>query len=226
MFFRTWLFMLVLVFVSCSSLLSQEKTKSLPETASQEFPLTLEKAVTAGKTAVGTKIQAKLAVATLVKGKVIPHNAVFSGKVVQSVARTKTEFSRIGIRMDTVSWKEGSEPISVYLTSWYYPTVSNPGQNLRYGPDQPASRTWDGQGQYPDQNSHVYRPFPGSDSDTNSGVPSTSSSVQSSRPIQMKRVELERVTDGTIVLVSKHDNLKIDNLTTYIFANPGGGAPK
>ncbi len=226
---RVLLFTLVLASVSDSHLLCQQKPESLPETAPNEFPLMLEKGVTAGKTAVGTKVQAKLAVATLVKGKVIPRNAVFSGEVVQSVARTKTEPSRLGIRMDSVAWKEGSEPIKVYLTSWYYPTTSDPGQDLRYGPDQPASRTWDGQGQYPDQNSHVYRPFPGSGSDNGakqSGAPNTSSPVQSNRPVSMKHVELERVTDGTIVLVSKHDNLKMDNLTTYIFANPSGDEPK
>lgn len=225
---RSLVFALLLVLIPYSRLSSQQQAESLSETAPQEFPLTPEKRLTAGKTAVGTRIQAKLAIATLVNGKVIPRNAVFSGAVVQSVARTKTGPSRIGIRMDAVSWKQGFEPINVYLTSWYYPTTPDPGQNLRYGPDQPASRTWDGQGQYPDQNSHVYRPFPGSDSDNakQSGAPNTSNPVQSNHPVSMKHVELERFSDGTIVLVSIHDNLKIDNRTTYIFANPGGGAPK
>jgi hypothetical protein len=217
---RTLLLSLVLATVYPTILLCQQKPEPTQPNAPQEFPLVLEKAVNAGKTEIGAKVQAKLLVATLVNGKVIPRNAVFSGEVVESTARTKTDPSRIGIRMDSVTWKEGSEPIKIYLTSWYYPTVADPGQNLRYGPDQPASRTWDGQGQYPDQNSHVYRPFPGSDTDKGSGVPSTANPVQSKDRVLMKDVDVEHLSDGSIVLVCKHNNLKLDRLTTYVFA-PG-----
>ncbi len=44
--------------------------------------------VVAGKTPVGTKVEAKLTIATLVKGTVIPEGAVFSGEVVDSVAKS------------------------------------------------------------------------------------------------------------------------------------------
>src|SRR5277367_4444886 len=50
----------------------------------QEFPVTMRQNVKAGKTPVGTKVEAKLTTATLVKGAVIPAGAIFSGEVVES----------------------------------------------------------------------------------------------------------------------------------------------
>ncbi len=49
--------------------------------------------VTAGKTPVGTKVQAKLQVATLVDGTVLPKNTVFSGEVTESVAKSESTSS-------------------------------------------------------------------------------------------------------------------------------------
>ena len=46
--------------------------------------------VTAGKTPVGTKVQAKLQVATLVDGTVLPKNTVFSREVTESVAKSES----------------------------------------------------------------------------------------------------------------------------------------
>ena len=66
----------------------------------------LQQSITAGKTPVGAKIQAKLEVATLLDGTVIPRNAVFSGEVIESVAKTRTEPSRIALRMDSSTMEE------------------------------------------------------------------------------------------------------------------------
>ena len=220
MFCRSLLLMLVLSLVSFAALLSQQKPEAT-SSAPQEYPLILEKGVTAGKTAVGTRVQGKLSMATLVNGKVVPRNAVFSGEVVQSNAKTATEPSRLSIRMESVTWKQGSEPVQVYLTSWYYPTISESGQPLQYGPEQPASRTWDGQGQYPDANSKVYRPFPGTDSGNRTSVPSTSNQVPSNHRVPMKDIDNERLGDGGMLLVSKRSNIKLDNFTTYVFATRG-----
>ena len=220
MFRRSLVLMLVLCLLSCAHLLGRQKPEATSG-APQEYPLILENGVTAGKTAVGARVQGKLSMATLLNGKVVPRNAVFSGEVVQSAAKTATEPSRISIRMESVTWKQGSEPVQVYLTSWYYPTISDSGQPLQYGPEQPASRTWDGQGQYPDANSKVYRPFPGSDSGDRSGVPSTASQVPSHHRVPLKDLESERAADGGLVLVSKHGNIKLDKFTTYVFAAAG-----
>jgi hypothetical protein len=143
---------------------------------------------------------------------------VFSGEVIESVAKTKTEPSRLAIRMDSVQWKNGSAAVKVYATAWYYPARDATGQELQYGPQEPANRTWNGQGQYPDPNSKVYRPFPGGDPNQGTSVPDTPSATTSNHRVQMKEVETVSSNDGTITLVSKRTNLKLDKLTTYVLA--------
>ena len=204
--------------VLCSVSTAAQAQAQAPSTSAQEYPILLEKGLSAGKTPVGTKVQGKLVMATLVDGKVVPRNAVFSGEVIESKAKTRTDPSRLGILMDLVTWKQGSEGVKVYLTSWYYPTVADPGQRLQYGPEQPASRTWDGQGQYPDANNHVYRPFPGSEPKDQS-LPNTANPVASSHRVLMENVQSEPVENGGFVLVSKHGNIKLDHVTTYVFAS-------
>jgi len=49
----------------------------------------MRQSVTAGKTPVGAEVQAKLVVGTLGDGTVFPKNAIFSGKVIESVARPR-----------------------------------------------------------------------------------------------------------------------------------------
>lgn len=210
---------LVLFFAFSITLLAQQKAATAPASAVQEFPVLLEQSLAAGKTPVGTKIQAKLQVATLVAGTVIPRNAVFSGEVVESVAKTKTDPSRVAIRMDSAQWKNGSAALKIYLTAWYYPARDAAGQDLQYGPPEPANRTWNGQGQYPDPNSKSYKPFPGSDSDKDSAVPDTPSAALSNHRVLMKDVECANRADGTLALVSKRNNIKLDKITTYVLAS-------
>lgn len=210
---------LVLCVLYSAALLSQQPAATSASPAGQEFPVTLQQSVAAGKTPVGTKIQAKLVVATLVAGNVVPRNAVFSGEVIESVAKTKTDPSRLSIRMDSVQWKTGSAPVKVYSTAWYYPTRNEEGQDLQYGPQQPANRTWNGQGQYPDPNSKVYKPFPGSDPNQNTSVPDTPAATTSNHRVVMKDVETVSSNDGTISLVCKRANIKLDKLTTYVLAS-------
>ena len=205
--------------VFSAALLGQEPPAPSGPAGVQEFPVMLQQSVAAGKTPVGAKIQAKLEVATLVAGTVIPRNAVFSGEVIESVAKTKTEPSRLAIRMDSVQWKTGSAPVKVYSTAWYYPARNEEGQDLQYGPQQPANRTWNGQGQYPDPNSKVYRPFPGSDPNQNTSVPDTPTATTSNHRVVMKDVETVSRDDGTVTLVSKRTNIKLDKLTTYVLAS-------
>lgn len=215
---RNLLLNLVLGVLSLTYAAAQKPSQPPPNAVALEYPLMLETTVTAGKTSVGTKVPAKLQMATLVNGKVLPRGAVFSGEVVQSTKKTKTEPSRISVVMDSAVWKQGSETLRIYLTSWYYPVESEPGQPLQYGPTQPANRTWDGQGQYPDPNSHVYHPFPGSESTKDQGAPDTANPVTSNHRIAMKNIETQRTTDGAIVLVSNRNNIKPDHFTVYVFS--------
>jgi hypothetical protein len=185
-----------------------------------EFPVTLEQNVVAGKTVVGTAVHAKLVVATLVNGVVVPKNAIFSGVVTESAEKSKTDPSRLAIRLDSAQWKEGSIPVKIYLTPWFYPSQEEEGdQNLQYGPTKDAKATWNGQGQYPSQNSKIYQPFPGRDTDQGSAVPDTPSAVPSNHRVMMKNVESSNASDGAIALASKHSNLKLDKFTTYVFAD-------
>ena len=119
MFTRTTVVaLLVLSAFGSAILLGQQHPASGPSGV-REFPVILEQSVVAGKTPVGTKIQAKLEVATFVDGTVIPRSAIFSGEVLESVAKTKTAPSRLAIRMDSVQWKNGSASLKVYSTAWY-----------------------------------------------------------------------------------------------------------
>jgi len=183
----------------------------------------LQQNVAAGKTPAGTHVRADLVIGTPVNGKVIPRNAVLSGEVVESKARSASDPSRLSIRMDSAQWKDGSAALQLYVTSWYYPVSLDSGPNLQYGPEQSAQSTWNGMGQYPDPNARAYKPFPAA-ADTDEGSrASAPSSVTSKRPMAMKNVELERDRAGGITLVSRRSNLKLDKLTTYILA--GEDAP-
>lgn len=219
--FRFPFVLFVLWLVTTATSAAQRNSSSAPPSTSagvQEFPVLFESNVVAGKTAVGTKIQAKLCVATLVAGTVIPRNAVFTGEVVASAAKTPTEPSRLAVRMDSAEWKGGSAPVKIYLTAWFYPTVMESGQALQYGPQQPANRTWNGEGQYPDPNSKIYRPFPGADSNQDK-VPDTPTSVSANRRVPMKNIESTVDSDGAVTLLSRKNNIKLDKLTMYVLGN-------
>ena len=211
-------YLILIVFCSASLLGQQKPAASSIPSGAQEFPVILQQSVAAGKTPAGTRIRARLGVATLMDGTVIPRNAVFSGEVIESVAKTATEPSRIALRMDSVQWKNGSASVKLYLTAWYYPATDQTGQNLQYGPQQPANRTWNGEGQYPDPNSRVYKPFPGGDSNQGTSVPDTPSAVAANHRVLMKDVETASSNDGSLALVSKR-NIKLDKLTTYVLAS-------
>ena len=189
--------------------------------ATVELPVVLRQDVKAGKTPVGTKIEAKLSVATLIEHIVVPRNATLQGEVVESEKKTSSSPSKLAIRIDSAQWKDGSMQLKAYLTSWIYPTVEEGGQNLQYGPDQ-GSRNWNGQGQYPNS-SRGYKPFPGSD-DKESGVPDTPASVASHHRVQMKEITEENLGDG-MALVSTRSDIKLDRYTTYVLASSAQPAP-
>jgi hypothetical protein len=185
----------------------------------QEFPVVMQQNIVAGKTPPGTRVQANLVVGTLLNGKVIPRNAVLSGQVIESQAKTANGPARLSIRMDSAQWKNGSAATQVYLTSWFYPVILNAGQNLQYGPEQSAKKTWNGMGQYPDSNSRAYKPFPTAADADKGTAPDTSASTISKHATAMKNVESQRSSGGGITLVSNHSNLKLDKATTYVFAS-------
>jgi len=186
--------------------------------AGLEFPVVLQQKLVAGRTPVGTHIQSNLVVATLVSGKVVPRNAVFSGEVIESKAKTSSDPSRLSVRLNSAQWKNGSARFQVYLTSRYYPVTLEAGPNLQYGPEQTAKKTWNGMGQYPD-NSPTYRPFPAAAGTKDEPADRNPSSTIARRPVTMKDVECQRDSLGGFTLVGNRSNIKLDKLTTYIFAS-------
>ena len=221
------------VVLGCAALFGQQTPGQHPPAASGssgllEFPVIMRQNVAAGTTPVGTKVQAKLAVATLVDGVVVPRDAVLSGEVTESVAKSATDPSRLAIRMDSAQWKKGSAPIvlpltsNVYLTAWYYPVAAMTSQDLSDESPDDGPQVWKHRNRaptFPDPNTPASQPFPGRGTDTDpvSLPPSPASNISKHRAL-MKNVESTRNSDGAVTLTSKSFNIKIDKLTTYVLA--------
>jgi hypothetical protein len=196
--------------------------------AAIELPVTMRQNVAAGKTTVGSKVQAKLAVATLVDGVVIPRDALLSGEVTESVAKSATDPSRLAIRMDSAQWKNGAAPIvlslapKLYLTAWYYPVAMPTNQDLSANLPDAANhpKPLSGAGAYPGPRNPAGPSFPdpdsGRDKDKDTGL-APPSNISEHR-VLMKNVESTRSSEGAITLTSKHSNIKLDKATTYVLA--------
>jgi hypothetical protein len=175
----------------------------------------LQQNVEAGKSPAGTKVQGKLAAATLFNGVLIPKNAVTSGVVVESESKRGKDRARLAIRMNTVSWNGGWAPLYAYLMPLYYPVTEQAVPNLPNESPDPDSRTLNGPNQASE--SPMSRPFPSGGSEVNQGaIPNVA--ILSSRPVRMKDVVLEPTSNGGIALVSEHAKIKLFKMTTYIFA--------
>ena len=198
-----------------------------------EFPVIMRQNVVAGTTPVGTAVRAKLAVATMVNGVVVPRDALLSGEVIESVAKSASAPSRLAIRMDSAQWKNGSAPIvlslapKVYLTAWYYPVATLAAPDLSSGLPNAANnpKVWNGTGAYPGQRNPTAPPFPGSDTATDKDAP-LAPGISKHR-VLMKNVESTRNNEGAVTLTSKRFNIKLDKQTTYVLAPsdlaPGSG---
>jgi len=217
------------VVLGSAALLSQPTPAPPSSSAGLEFPVIMRQNVAAGATPIGTKIQAKLVVATLVDGVVVPRDAILSGEVTESVAKSKTDPSRLAIRMDSAQWKNGAAPIKVYLTAWFYPVATMKPPDLSYEPPDTATsgKNWNGNngpnasrsmGKHPDSRNPT-QPFPAGDTDQDPSValPSPSSGI-SKRRVLMKNVESRRNSGGAVTLTSERFNIKLDKVTTYVLA--------
>jgi hypothetical protein len=193
-------------------------------TAALEFPVVLQQKVIAGKTPAGTKIQAKLTVATLFAGVVIPQDAVLSGEVVESNAKSATDPSRLVIRMDSAQWKNGATPTVIpltpklYLTAWYYPAAMTMNRNPPDGIPDAANnpKPWSGGGIYPGQRNPSSPPLSGPDAGKDT-FPASTSNISNHR-VLMKHIESASDSDGAVILTSTHSNIKLDKSTTYVLA--------
>ena len=202
-----------------SAFLFGQAKRSVPTASGgNEFPVTMRQNVVAGKTPVGTKVEAKLIIATLADGVVIPIGATFSGEVTESSSKSLTGPSRLAVRMDSVHWKEGSVPIKVYLTAWYYPLqIAKDDAPSDYGLGAPLDRPRSGHiPSAPD-----LAPVPGRSLPNGPDIPRAPTSNISDNRVVMKDVESTRHDDGAVTLSSRHVNIKLDRTTTYVLAADG-----
>ena len=214
---------ILMVVLASVGLISQREPDHANSSPGLELPVVMRQNVTAGKTTVGTRIQAKLTVATLVKGVVIPQDAILSGEVIESVAKSDSEPSRLSIRMDSAQWKNGSLPINVYLTAWYYPILSPPPRDLS-DRQSDAGRGWGGTAPYPNPNARPAQTFPGTGNNDGITPPAPESTIAKHR-VLMKDIESTRSNkDGGVILSATHFNIKLDKQTTYVLATGVLGA--
>jgi hypothetical protein len=212
------------VVLGSAALLSQSPPAPPSSSAGLEFPVIMRQNVAAGTTPVGTKVQAKLVVATLVNGVVVPQDAILSGEVTESVVKSATDPSRLAIRLDSAQWKNRSAPMvlalapKVYLTAWYYPAAPPTNQDPSSGlPDDAHNpRAGNMAGVYPGQRNPTSPPFSGPDRDKDT-LPAPASDISQHR-VLMKNVESTRNSEGAVTLTSKRFNIKLDKTTTYVLA--------
>jgi hypothetical protein len=193
------------------------RTSAVPGCAGCELPIILRQNVEAGKTAVGTKVESRLMMATMINGGVVPKEAVISGEVIESVAKSGNSPSRLAIRMDSAQWKNGGAKLKLYVTAWYYPPAPMAAPNLSYGP-QGDRRNWGGVDATVDTTdppNPAQRLSTHQDNGMNAGAPA---SVISMRRVWMDNVKSATGADGSVVLVSSRSNIKLNKVTTYVLA--------
>jgi hypothetical protein len=201
---------------------SPSQSKAPSDAATLELPVVMEQKVIAGKTPVGTKVRAKLAVATLLHGVVMPQDALILGEVTESAAKTAAEPCRLALRMDSAEWKNGAASTvlpftsKLYVTAWYYPLVIALNQSSSSSiPD--ASQSNSKTATYPGNISNpAIQPFPG-----NGPQSSAPGSNISTHRVLIKDIESVGNADGSVTLTSKHSNIKLDKSTTYVLAATG-----
>jgi hypothetical protein len=215
----------LLTLLLASAAVGQTKPASTDSAAGLEFPVIMRQNVTAGATAVGTKVRGKLTLATLVNGVVIPPYAILSGEVIESVPKSASSPSRLAIRLESAEWKNGSVaarldlPKTVYLTAWYYPLAIRENQETPYGAADPinAPRPWSGSGNI---RNNPLGPAATHDPSTDPGiVPPRPGSDTPQHRVVMKNVESARNRDGAVTLTSRESNIKLDKTETYVFAS-------
>lgn len=200
---------MVLAMLAPAFLFAQSEPPAPRLASVHEFPVIMQQSVVAGHTPPGTKVHAKLALATLFEGSVIADGAIFAGEVVESSAKSGANPSRLAIRMDSVQWGKESKPLKVFLTAWYYPL---------------KMATRDTEDCQTSTGLNIHCPH-GADS-TPTGLAGVPQLGISDHRVAMKDVESTRQSDGALVLSSTHVNIKLDKTTTYVLATDDLAAGK
>jgi len=182
-----------------------------------ELPITLRQTVEAGKTPVGTKVEARLVMGTMIEGGVLPRGAVILGEVIESVAKSENSPSRLAICMDSAQWKNGGAKFRVFVTAWYYPPAPMAPPDLSYVPPG-EKRNWGGVDPTVDTTdppNPAQKLSTQQDNGMNAGAPA---SIISKKRVLMKNIKSASGADGSVVLVSSRSNIKLNKVTTYVLA--------
>jgi hypothetical protein len=95
----------------------------------QEFPAVFERKVVAGQVAQGSEFHARLKMATLVRGVVVPEGAELRGVVEESAAKSGDSPSRLKIHITQLKWGAGEMALDLYLTD-HYDRELTPGNSM------------------------------------------------------------------------------------------------
>src|SRR4051794_11419584 len=93
-----------ILLAGCTIVVAQQSKPDPNPQPSVEFPASLQRKIVAGSTAVGTEVRAKLVMATLMDGVVIPQDATIIGHVEQSGIKTSDAPSILRIKFDSAQW--------------------------------------------------------------------------------------------------------------------------
>jgi hypothetical protein len=211
-----------------SLLLGQPPPRRLDPSVALEMPVVMRQNIVAGRTEVGTAIQAKLTVATLVNGTVIPKGAILWGEVAESLAKSANAPSRLSVVVKSAQWKDGSKPqifnfpSTLYLTAWYYP-VNGPTLTEDIPEDPPSPRRRNsqhigGSASYPNPNTSD---SPGYSKGSASEAKPSGRSAPPAAPLHrvlMKNMEAARGSDESIAITCARSDIKLDKSTTYVLA--------
>lgn len=206
---RRLMFVLLLLFAVGS--LAQPSPKPTPR-AALEFPLELNQKIVAGQSAVGSKVEGKLIIATLVHGAVIPEGAVFTGTVEESVARNGANPSRLRVHLTSSKWHGGSSAVDIYLTNVVYPRRKSQQND---DPDDPmASAARRRERILAAERNGGMPPLP----DTESPV----TAKRYDRRTTLEDVKLERGENGVIAITSEKFNVRLDGGVVCSFEGTAG----
>ena len=226
-----------ILLAGCVTVFAQAAKPAASPQPSVELPASLQTKVVAGHTPVGTEVRAKLTMATLLDGVVIPQDAVISGHVEQSVAKTADAPSLLKIRFESARWKKGSAPVTLYLAGCYYPIEfpspnndmngvhGSIGINMGSAAESSPSRTDGGLPNTGAQNGGLPNGGMSGSMDASrldnypDPRPGVTVSEISKHWVRLENVDTVVGSDGSLQMASQQRNLKLDKGTIYLLRN-------
>ena len=196
---------------------AQKQPSSATPSPRLELPAHLLNKIEAGKTPVGTPVQAKLMMATLVRGQVVPENSVLSGMIEESTVKTKETPSRLRIHITSAKWQTGETKLDAYITSMYHPFWSQSSSRVRNQPlGLQSPDAYNNDENVERQQRHEELERAAARSQDTSKAPGPDVGVSSHRyPLPDATVATD--ADGSTSIVSARHNLKLDTKTIYVF---------